>query len=157
MYLFLSNNTNDSRLLSISINYYRVFSVSIGCYPTGCDTVTWTVSITTAYILFLSIIITCNRPGNELRTPIILWRYNTVYFVCCLFILTVRDLYLLNRSVSTWRRLHFHHACDSVTQARYIEGDMKSLWGFKQYRRTTVSAFYRGPKKNWEVKEINGS
>jgi len=155
MHLLLSNNANDNWLLSISINYYRVFSVSIGCYPTGCDIVTWTVSITVAYILFLSIIIAYNRPGNTSCTPIIFWRYNTAYFVYCLFILTVRNVCLLNRRANTWRRLHCHQAYDSVMQARYIEGNMKSLWGFKQYRRTlvsadSVSAVYCGPKKKME-------
>lgn len=161
-YLLLLNNANDNRLLSISINYYRVLSVSIGCYPTGCDRVTWTVSITIAYILFLSIIIACNRPGNDSRTPIIFWHYNTAYFVYYLFILTVRNLCLLNRSALTWRRLHCRQACDSVKQAPYIEGNMKSLRGFKQYRRTLVSAdsvstvsIVRGllrSDKNWKIK-----
>jgi len=140
VYLLLLNNANENRLLSISINYYRVFSVIIGCYPNGCDRVTWTVSITIAYILFLSIIIACNRPGNDSRKPIIFWRYNTAYFVYCLFVLTVRNLCLLNWSAPTWRRLHCHQACDSVMQARYIEGNMKFLWEFKQYRRTPLSA-----------------
>jgi hypothetical protein len=26
-----------------------------------------------------------------------------------------------------------------------------------KYSRASVSAVYRGPKKNWEIKEINGS